>query len=306
VTGAGTDVPILLIAFNRPEPTSVVFEAIRRARPAQLFVAVDGPRDRPGESAACERVRAIVTDVDWPCDVRTLFREDNLGCRYGVQAAIDWFFEQVDRGVILEDDCVPDPTFLAFAGELLERYRDDERVMMISGDYFAGDGFDDSASYYFTRYTHIWGWGSWRRAWQHFDPAIADWPERRASHWLDTVHRDADFRRYWTDVFDRVHADQIDTWDYSWQYSVWAQGGLVAIPTRNLITNIGFGEDATHTVDGSAWQSRLPTTAMEFPLVHPDSVVDDEARDAWTDRFLFGTKRASLARRVAGRLRALR
>lgn len=299
-------VPVLFIVFNRTEPTAEVFAAIRGARPAQLFVAADGPRERPGEAEACDRVRQIATAVDWPCEVRTQFQETNLGCRVGVHSAVDWFFDHVEAGVILEDDCVPDPTFLPFVADLLERYRDDERVMMISGDYFAGAGFDDTADYYFTRYTHIWGWATWRRAWRRFDAHLADWPALREADWLASVHEDRDFQRHWTDIFDRVHADEIDTWDYSWQYSVWRAGGLVAIPTRNLITNIGFGTDATHTVDGSAWQSRLPTMPMTFPLRHPATVADDLARDAWTDEHLFGTRRASLARRITSRIRALR
>ncbi len=299
------DVPILFLVFNRPELTAEVFNSIRAARPARLYVAADGPREMPGEAETCAQVQEIATSVDWPCEVFTQFQGENLGCRYGVQAGIDWFFANEESGVILEDDCIPDPTFWPFIGELLDRYRDDERVQMISGDYFAGDGFGDG-DYYFTRYTHIWGWATWRRAWRNFDATLTEWPGKREDGWLASVHADKDFVRYWTDVFDRVHAGEIDTWDYSWQYSVWRAGGLVAAPTRNLITNIGFGTDATHTIDGSAWQSRLPTIPLTLPIRHPAVVADDTARDEWTDENLFRTRQPSLRRRLSRRLRALR
>ena len=303
------DVPVLLIAFNRPEPTREVFEAIRAAAPRNLYLAVDGARPAAGaeEAAACEQVRALASSVDWDCTVLTLFQEANLGCRFGVQAAIDWFFSHVEEGIIFEDDCLPDPTLFGFCAELLERYRNDPRIMMISGDYFSGTGFNEDHSYFFTRNTHIWGWATWRRAWQHFDAQLSAWPRLRESGWLLEVGcGDRDFASFWTDIFDRVHAGEIDTWDYSWLCSMWQSGALAAQPTCNLVTNIGFGAGATHTVDTGAWQARLPTEPMEFPLRHPTDVVRDIPRDAWTDRNVFKTRPPTFASRVAGIVRHLR
>lgn len=302
-----TDSPILFIVFNRPEATAEAFEAIRRARPTRLYVAADGARDRPGEAQACARVRALATDVDWDCTVVTLFHDANLGCRYGVQSALDWFFSYEESGIILEDDCVPDPSFFPFVTELLSRYRDDERVMMISGDYFAGRGFDDRFSYYFTRFTHIWGWATWRRAWLKFDGPLNAWPAARQEGWLlELSDGDTQFADYWTGVFDRVRAGEIDTWDYSWLFTMWRANALAAQTSRNLVTNIGFGSDATHTVNEGAWQARLATEAMEFPLRHPPDVEEDLARDRWTEFNLFGSHKTSIGRKIADRWRNLR
>lgn len=298
---------ILFIVFNRPELTEASFTAIRQARPARLYVAADGPRAGRHEEDACARTREIATAVDWPCTVHTLFQSTNLGCRFGVTAALDWFFSEETEGIILEDDIVPDPSFFPFMLELLERFRDDERVMMISGDYFAGRGFDDSVSYSFTRYAHIWGWATWRRAWRLSDPMLTDWPDLRADGFLDRIGgHDREFTAYWTSVFDRVRAGEIDTWDYAWLLAMWRHSGVAAQSTVNLVTNIGFGADATHTIDPGAWQAALDRQATRFPLRHPATVEVDRRRDAWTEYHLFGSHTPSLTRRIAQRLRNLR
>lgn len=168
---------VLFLVFNRPDTTRQVLDSIRQARPPRLYVAADGAReDRPGERERCERVRGIATDVDWPCEVHTLFRARNLGCKTAVSGGISWFFEQEEEGIILEDDVLPDQSFFVFCEELLERYRHEAKVTMISGDYFHGNNHQPTASYFFSRYTHIWGWASWRRAWQHYDREMAQWP----------------------------------------------------------------------------------------------------------------------------------
>ena len=302
-----TAVPVLFIVFNRPDVTAMAFSAIRAARPSRLYVAADGPRLGADEELLCQQVREIATDVDWDCSVQTLFQETNIGCRFGVQAAIDWFFANEECGIILEDDCLPDQSFFGFASSLLGRYRDDPRVMMISGDYFAGKSFDNKVSYYFTRYAHIWGWATWRRAWANCDPRLSDWPRIRETNWLlQVAGNDMEFVAYWQSVFDRVHAGEIDTWDYAWVYAMWRAGGLSAQSTRNLVSNVGFGVEATHTVDTAAWQSQLPIHPMNFPLVHPPTVTLDAARDRWTEYYVFGSHRPSTVRRVTDRLRNLR
>lgn len=299
--------PVLFIVFNRPDLTARAFSAIRDAQPTSLYIAADGPRERAGEELLCQQVRKIATAVDWDCSVQTLFQETNIGCRFGVQTAIDWFFTHEEFGVILEDDCVPDQSFFPFTSLLLDRYRDDPRVMMISGDYFAGKRFDNRHSYYFTRYAHIWGWATWRRAWEKCDPHLSDWPRIRETDWLLQVGgNDQEFVAYWRSVFDRVHAGEIDTWDYAWLYSMWRVGGLSAQSSRNLVSNVGFSVEATHTVDTTAWQSQLPTTPMAFPLIHPTTLIADAARDRWTEYYVFGSHRPSTVRRVTDRLRNLR
>jgi hypothetical protein len=275
---------------------------VRTARPPRLYVAADGPRPgRVDEAQRCNEVRAIMTDVDWPCEVRTLFRESNIGCKRAVSGAISWFFEHEEEGIILEDDVVPSPTFFPFCDELLERYRHDAGIMHISADYFAGTDLEHPTSYVFSRYAHIWGWASWRRAWALYDPEMKSWPALRESG-IPPLMLDgpAQQRAYWTGIFDAVHAGTIDTWDYQWQFCCWKHGALSAIPAVNLARNIGFDEHATHTHSAPAWLESLPIGEMRFPLRHPADVTRSQAVDDWEDTHLFLTRRSVFQRFVAG------
>ena len=284
-----TNVPILFVVFKRPDTTRQVFESIRQVRPARLYVAADGPRPgRPGEHAACMQVRQIATQVDWPCEVRTLFREANLGSRGAVSTAIDWFFTQEESGLILEDDCVPSSSFFPFCEELLARYRDEPRVMMISGNNFQEGRCVGSASYYFSKYSHTWGWATWRRAWKLFDAQMAGWPAFRTSGKLQAF---ADGNRYfepfWRHVFDATQSGHIVAWDYVWLLTCWMHDGLTCIPGRNLVKNIGFGAGATHTSDPSTWLAGIPLETVDFPLRHPDGYQRAVAADARADLRVF-------------------
>lgn len=281
--------PVLFLIFNRPDPTEKVFEAIRRARPPRLYVAGDGARaNRPDEMARCELARKIATAVDWPCEVVTLFRATNLGCKRAVSQGITWFFEQEEEGIILEDDVVPDPTFFMFCEELLERYRTDAQVMMISADHFHGDSYRPDTSYFFSRYTHVWGWASWRRAWGHYDVDMSRWPATKASDFLLRVGGgDRDFVTYWTRIFDATHDGVIDTWDYQWLFATMLRDGLAITPSRNLARNVGFYADATHTTDAAASVANLPLEPMSFPMLHPAAVVRDSVADRWEEEHLF-------------------
>jgi FkbM family methyltransferase len=270
----------LFLLFNRPDLTRRVFERIREARPAQLFVAADGPRpDRPGEAALCAASRREVARVDWPCAVQTLFRENNLGCRSAVGSAITWFFGQVAAGIILEDDCLPEPSFFPYCAELLLRYRDDEQVMSISGDCFQPDGFEPGASYYFSLYQHIWGWATWRRAWQHYQPRLEQNPCLLDDAWLCRHLASQPAAAYWNKIIARYHRDQIDSWAYPWTFSCWARQGLNVVPARNLVTNIGFDSRATHTTSQLAPEANQPVHRMLFPLQHPTHVHRNSAAD---------------------------
>ena len=286
---------ILLLAFNRPEPTRRIMETIRAARPPRLYVAADGPRaGRPGEAERCAEVRAIATRVDWPCEVRTLFRESNLGCKRAVSGGISWFFEHEVEGVIIEDDVLTSPSFFAYCDEMLERYRDDRRVMHISADYFPGGDLALPASYAFSRYVHIWGWASWRRAWGLYDVEMKSLPAFRATGLHAQIGGPRQQRAYWTKVFDAVHAGAIDTWDYQWQYCCLTNAGLAAVPTVNLARNIGFDRDATHTHSAPAWVEALQLGDLRFPLQHPADVRRCEALDEWEDVHLFRTRKSPL------------
>lgn len=288
--------------------TASVLEAVRAVSPHRLYIAADGPRaDRRYDEEHCMRARQVATHVDWPCDVRTLFRSDNLGCRVAVSRAVTWFFTHEADGIILEDDCVPDPTFFAYCGDLLTRYRDDARVMAISGNGLHASSLDRPHSYLFSRYNHVWGWASWRRAWASYDDQMLEWPKLRSAEWLEEIgdgHRD--FARYWTAAFDAAYAGTVDSWAYRWTYSCWKQQGLTALPSRNVVKNIGFGSEATHTRDHRSRLARAPLEALDLPLVHPPGVQRDAAADRWIDLHVFGTHQP-LYRRVLGRpARAMR
>jgi len=271
--------PILFLTFNRPNTTAQVFEAIRAVRPARLYVAADGPRpDRPGEAERCADVRRIATSVDWPCEVRSLFREQNLGCRRAVSGAITWFFEHELEGIILEDDTLPDPSFFRYCNLLLERYRDVPEVMAICGGAYFPPRLAPHESYCFSHLFDPWGWATWRRAWQSYDYDLST---------LDTVAASGQFRRFdqsftdfWITIFKNTKEEQYDSWAYRWIFTILRDSGLVAMPNRNLVSNLGFGEGATHTVDRQSNLASLATKELTFPLQHPDTQEVNPKREA--------------------------
>jgi hypothetical protein len=281
---------VLFLIFNRPDTTKQVFEAIRKAKPPRLYIAADGPRsDKPGEAEKVEETRRIATQVDWDCEVKTLFREKNLGCRVGVSSGIDWFFENEEEGIILEDDCLPSQSFFWFCEELLERFRTDERIFIISGDNFQFGKRRTSESYYFSRYTHIWGWASWRRTWQKYDVEMKLWPTVRDGKWLYDILQDRKDVNYWQNIYERVFNNKIDTWDYQVNFSCWVNSSLNIIPNNNLVSNIGFGADSTHTADGNSPFFKIPHCELSFPLKHPTIMVRDALADGITKRDQFST-----------------
>lgn len=276
------DTPVLFLVFNRPDTTRQVFEAIRQARPRQLFIAADGPRPgRPDDAEKCTLVRQVVAQVDWNCEVKTLFRENNLGCKYAVSSAIDWFFEWVEEGIILEDDCLPVHGFFTFCTQMLAYYRDNEQVMHISGsNHHAGKRWG-RASYHFSVYNHVWGWATWRRAWRHYDVHMGAWEAFLAENKLGRVLGRKSQVHYWERTFEAVRHNRVDTWDYQWTYALWNANGVSITPHVNLISNIGFGPDATHTTQGS--NPFNVAVGILGPLKHP-SVVQVDTR---ADHFLF-------------------
>ena len=276
---------VLFMVFNRPDTTKQVFEAIRQAKPPRLYVAADGPRaDKTGEEEKCEQVRRIATQVDWDCEVKTLFRDKNLGCRVGVSSAVSWFFGKEEEGIILEDDCLPSQSFFWFCEELLERYRWDMRVMAISGDNFQKGSARNEFSYYFSRFNHCWGWASWRRAWVYYGKHMQLWPYIRDNGYIQDVLSDKTAVKCWSKIFETVYRNEIDTWDYQWTYTCWLQSGLTILPNVNLVSNIGFSEDATHTTDKDSAKSKIPVFNLSFPLKHPNWMIRDKRADDYTQK----------------------
>ncbi len=279
--------PVAFLVFNRPDTTIRVFEEIRRARSPKLLVVADGPRaDRPGEADKCKAVRAIIETVDWPCEVLKNYSDGNLGCKVRVSSGLDWVFEQVPEAIILEDDCLPHPTFFRFCEELLERYRDDERIGIISGDNFQFGKRRTQNSYYFSRYAHIWGWASWRRTWQKYDVEMKQWPTVRSAEWLSDIFQDRKLVKYWRNIVEAVFNNKIDTWDCQVNFACWINSTLNIMPNNNLVSNIGFGIDATHTTGRSQF-SEMPAMEMQFPLVHPTMIIRDALADGKTEKGQF-------------------
>lgn len=293
---------VAFFVFKRPECTLRVWEEIRRAQPPILLVVADGPRTE-SERAACEATRAVVARVDWPCDVRRNYSFSNMGCRDRVASGLCWVFDQVDEAVILEDDCLPHADFFAFCDEMLEFYRGDEKVMHVSGDNFQNGRKRGGGSYYFSKYAHIWGWATWRRAWRYYDVEMSSWRECGdkvvATHCADRIER-----HYWTTLYRGVAEGRVSTWDYAWMYACWRNFGLCILPNTNLVSNIGFGEAATHTRDAGARYASLKTDAIEFPLRHPERAVEDQDADRHTFRTMF-VPHESIMRRVVRRCKKL-
>jgi hypothetical protein len=279
--------PIVLLVFNRPEQTWQVFSTIREARPSRLYVAADGPRELPGDRERCAEVRSIVQQVQWPCQVQTLFRDVNLGCGLAVRSALDWFFEHESEGIILEDDCLPSRSFFRYCTELLNKYRDDTRVMSICGSNFLGRRSD--ASYYYSLYHDPWGWATWRRAWKLCDHELKEWRLFLASDGLRSLSDgDLKFEVHWRSMFEAMHQGRIDTWDYPFMFTQFAQRGLTCRPSINMIKNIGHGTDATHTKNPLNPLVKIPNREMQFPLRHPAMMIRDFNADKMIGRWRFG------------------
>ena len=282
---------VLFLVFNRPDTTKQVFKAIRQAKPPRLYVAADGPRvDKPGEEEKVEQTRRIAIHVDWDCEVKTLFRVKNLGCKYAVSGAIDWFFKNEEEGIILEDDCLPSQSFFWFCEELLERYREDMRIMAVSGDNFQKDPARNEFSYYFSRFNHCWGWASWRRAWSYYEKDMQSWPHIRDNDYMQDILLDKTAVKYWGKIFEAVYKNKIDTWDYQWTFSCWVQNGLTVLPNVNLVSNIGFGIENTHTPDSKDNRANIPREEMLFPLIHPPFIICDKVADNFTETRQFTTQ----------------
>ena len=284
--------PVAYLVFNRPRHTLRTFEAIRACRPPKLFIVADGPREsHPSDIERCAEVRRIVSNVDWPCEVHRDFSDVNLGCGRRVSSGLTWVFSAVERAVILEDDCLASAEFFAFCGELLERYRDDPAVWVVNGNSYQPQFRRGSGSYYFSKYPDTWGWATWRRAWQHFRydlPFLEAW--RRSPQWDACFPVKAE-GRYFEHVFRAAAEGRIDTWDYQWTACVMHGGGLCATPNANLVRNIGFDDEGTHTLDRASAHAYEVTEPGA--LVHPSAVRADADADAFYRR-QFGFERSVL------------
>ena len=300
--------PVLLIGFNRPDLLAGVIEQVRQVRPPRVYLAVDGPRSgRPEEAARVAECQALAASLDWGCEVHTLFRATNVGCGRGVSGAISWFFEHEERGIILEDDIHADPSFFGFAAAMLERYATDARVFAITGTNFVPpDRISAPGGYRFSRVPVVWGWATWRRSWDRYSFDIAGWqgrlPLRRAWHAMGA--RTGSYA-FWSANFHMMAKHMVDTWDLQLVFAAMADGALTATPNRNLVENVGFRHDATHTLRTPAYLR--PVEPMdEVPLPVPVEV--DHVADDWLMRNVYEATPRGLAaqawryaRRAGGR-----
>ncbi len=269
--------PILFLIFNRPEETNRVFEEIKKQKPEYLYVAADGQRpDIPGEAELCNQARAVIKKIDWDCEVKTLFREKNSGCKKAVCEGITWFFDNVEEGIILEDDCLPSESFFRFCEENLEKYRHDTKIMHISGENPL-DTEPGNASYYFSKIPHIWGWASWRRAWNLYDVEFQDFDYFIKNNIIENIFEQKEVQKFWNKVFTRVKNGEINTWDYQWTYALFVNNGLSIVPGKNLVSNIGFGAvKATHTNENAKCANRKISEINN--IIHPKFIIP--CRDA--------------------------
>lgn len=272
------ETPILFLVFNRQDTSEKVFKTIRESKPSKLYIASDGAREsKKNEKQTVEMIRKMIVDgVDWECEVKTLFRDNNLGCKYAVSSAIDWFFENEEMGIILEDDCLPSLSFFWFCQELLILYKNDLRIWHITGNNLNPTWRrDNSSSYYFgSVYASIWGWATWRDRWKHYDVEMKDYSTFIAKGHIVDIADGGNSIKERAGELSRI-SKGFDTWDYQWTFARWKNSGMSINPSINMIQNIGFGEDAAHTINVNDNRANMEFGDIEFPLKHPPYILRD-------------------------------
>ena len=272
-------VPVVFLIFNRPDTTKIVFEAIRQAKPAQLFVIADGPRpDRPDDLKNCTETRSIINQVDWDCQVLTDYSEDNLGCKKRVSSGLNWVFSLVEEAIVLEDDCLPHPSFFKFCEEMLEKYEDDSEIMAISGSNFLEDWHSSSRSYHFSYFFYCWGWATWKRAWDLYDDQMVEWHKPEVKNRIKALVDNEQRFEMVQNSFNIASSGNDSSWARRLFFAYLSHSGKILIPAVNVISNIGFGSDATHTnCSADHIMSNVPRSSISFPLNHPPNTdVDRE------------------------------
>lgn len=274
------NIPILFIVFKRPKVTAISFEQIKKVKPAKLYIACDAARPHvKGENLLVEETKSVISKmIDWDCEVNTLFHETNQGCSTAVYKAINWMFEKEECGIVLEDDCVVQNSFFRFVEEMLIRYKDDTRIGNIDGANYVKHNFLNE-SYFFSKYKSTNAWATWKRAWQNMDMQMK---------WKDTDyynsilsnmgHKGRDIK-YWKYRMELIAKDRVSAWDWQWYFTLASQNQLSIFPKVNLVTNIGFGEGATHTTNKGQPKEYIASHDLEFPLVHPEYVVPHDGFD---------------------------
>ena len=256
--------PLLFLVYKRIDLVKIVFQEIRKYKPKEFYIASDGPKSQ-AEKKLCDDVRSyIISNIDWECNIYTLFREKNLGCKIAVSSAIDWFFQHVEEGIILEDDCLPTESFFIYCEKMLNVYKDDVNVMHISGCNYL-EKFKSKSEHFFSEYAAIWGWATWRRAWEKYDLYLTFInQENSRDFFINHSNNDYNQYYYWRKIYDKLEDGSFNTWDYSWIFSIWNAGGFCVTPCSNLVKNLGFSEEALHTVNINSPLARLSYSTIDF------------------------------------------
>lgn len=282
---------VLFLVFNRLDATKQVFNAIRQAKPPRLYVAGDGARIKnKNEYKKVKEVRDyIMENINWECKVKTLFREQNLGCKYAVTEAISWFFENEKQGIILEDDCLPSQSFFWYCEELLEKYQNDNSVFLISGETHDSEFLGDGEDYAFCKYPLLWGWASWNRAWRSYDPEMQEWPKEQ-KEFINSISKNKYTKNFWKTNFARMYNKEIDTWDYQLAYLLLKKNGKCIFPKVNLVSNIGFGMEATRTSNPNSEAANRKRYEINLPLNHNINKKSEERINKFYDLNEFSLK----------------
>lgn len=283
------DTAVLLITYKRLDTTKKVFEAIRQAKPSRFYIASNIGKDEVGIQEVNKVRDFLEKNIDWDCKVFKLYREEHLSAKNSISGAIEWFFQNEKMGIILEDDCLPSQSFFLFCQELLVRYADDMRVWHIGGCSTLNEEIllnDDS--YYFSKYNHIWGWAGWANRWKMYDVNVSLFKEFSKNRFIENITKNKLLQKYWINNFKSVYEKRFDTWDYQWYFTTWSNGGISIIPTVNLISNLGFGADATHTSDSNNKLSNMKKKEIDLNLIHPNIMMPNIIYDNYNAKFLFG------------------
>lgn len=276
------DIPILMLVFNRPELTQRVLNKVLEIHPLKIYVVADGPREnKAGEKTKSEETRALFEHLPKSIEVIKLFRTENLGCKKSVSGGISWFFENEEKGIILEDDCLPDLSFFPYSKELLSQYENESQVMHISGNNFQDGIKRGDASYYFSIWPHIWGWATWRRAWQGYSSTMENISDTEMNEVFKRNFESWKVQEVFRDKYDLLKIGKIDTWDYQWMFYIWKSNGVAILPNVNLVSNIGFGEDALHCKDTENEFSNLSTESI-LPILHPSKIEVNQDADIYS------------------------
>ncbi len=271
--------PVLFLIFNRLDTTKQVFEAIRQAKPPRFYIACDGAReDKKGEAEKVQMVRDFVlSNIDWKCEVKTLFQEENLGCRLAVSDALNWFFNKEEDGIVLEDDCLPTQNFFNYCSQMLELYKNDTRIGLISGFNIKGSHKDTSNDYFFSNLGGIWGWASWRRVWKYFNfDSMQNWMNPEVRNLFLYNYGDTFFQSR-NPIYNHMVNKKIDSWAYHFSIVRALNSFIAVVPSKNLIKNIGINDlNATHTTSQDFYLETLQTyDNLSFPLKENTIVIPD-------------------------------